>query len=135
MDDDPFAPLYQSDLAQQVRGSFEEMIGFGASAVAATQETVSRFANALHDDDDGPVVILVLAALQVSHGVVFSSIRDAAIEAIDEGAADRLTHGDAAGRRKVRELLADLRETLASIEVADEEDEEDEDDEEEDDED
>jgi hypothetical protein len=126
--DDPFAPLYASDLGEQVRESFEEMVGFGASAVAATQETVSRFQGALQDADDGPVVILVLAALQVKHRVVFSSIRDAAIEAIDEGAADRLSHGDSAARAQVRALLQDLREILASIDVEDEEEDEEDDD-------
>ena len=127
--DDPFDPLFASDLAAEVRETFEEMVGFGASPVAATQETVSRFEGALHDDETGPLVIVTLAALQVRHRVVFSSIRDAAIEAIDEGAADRLTRGDGAARRQVREILGTLRDILEQIQVADEdEDEEDDDD-------
>ena len=105
------------------------MIGFGASPVAATQETVHRFGNLLGDDDEGPLVLIVLAALQVKHRVVFASIRDAALAAIDSGAADRLTGGDTASRRQVRDLLDDLRETLAAIEVEEDDDEEDEDDE------
>ncbi len=122
-DGDAFAPLFASDLASEVRETFEEMVGFGASVVAATQETVHRFDGAIQDARDGPVVIITLAVLQIRHGVIFSSIRDAAIEAIDEGAAERLTTQDAAGRRQIRELLGDLRDLLESLPAADSDDE------------
>lgn len=127
---DPFAPLFASDLAEQVRETFEELIGFGGSPVAATQETVHRFGGLLNDEQDGPVILIVLAALQLKHGVVFSSIRDAAIEAIDSGHAARLAGGgggDATVKRQLRDLLAELREALASIQIVDDDEEDDED--------
>ena len=124
--EDQWSPLFTSELADQVRETFEELIGFGGSPVAATQETVHRFGALLNDDDNGPVVLVVLAALQLRHKVVFSSIRDAAIAAIDSGAAGRLAT-DPGSQRRIRELLAEIRDILASIEVEDEDDEEDDD--------
>ena len=125
---DQFDVLFTSDIAAEVRESFEEMIGFGATPVAATQETVARFGNLLGDDEEGPLVIVVLAALQVSHGVIFTSVRDAAIAAIDSGAAGRLAQGPIDG--EVHLALSELRDLLDELPTEDEEeDDEDEDDE------
>ena len=123
--DDPFAPLFDSDLAGQVRESFEEMLDFGASVTAATQETVHRFEGALRDGRDGPVVILALAALQVRHRQVHASIRDAALELLRDGHADRLISPEPAARKTVRAILADLREVLEQLDVEDDEADED----------
>ena len=122
--DDPFAPLFASDLAGQVRKTFEEMLDFGASVTAATQETVHRFEGALSDEHDGPVVILSLAALQVKHRQVHASIRDAALQIIQSREADNLIAAEPAARKKVRALLADLAEVLEALEVEDDSEEE-----------
>ncbi len=127
--DDRFAPLYAGDLAEQVRETYDELRSFGGTPVAATQETVARFGSLLNDDQDGPVVLVVLAALQVRDGVVFTSIRDAAIASIDSGAAARVASAEAVP------LLDELRDILDEIDVADEDEDEDEEDEDEEDED
>ena len=129
--EDPFAPLFASDLATQVRETFAEMIDFGASVSAATQETIARFQGALKDDRDGPVIIIALAALQVREREIFASIRNAALELLQGDGIDRLLTTESAGRNQVRAVLADLQETLESIEV-EEEDDDDEEDEDED---
>ena len=126
---DDFAPLFSSDLGQQVRASFEEMIEFGASVTAATQETWHRFKGAMNDPQDGPVVIVALAALQVANREVFASVRDAALEVLGDGSARRQVVGGPESE-SVRQLLDDLQEILEELEVED--DEEDEDDEHED---
>ncbi|MEM1011126.1 MAG: hypothetical protein AAGI46_02765 [Planctomycetota bacterium] len=120
MDDDAFDVLLTSDLALEVRETFEEMIGFGATPVAATQETVSRFGELLSDDEHGPLVLVVLAVLQLRHGMIFSSIRDAAVTAIDTGSAMRLASGE--GRGEVHLALDELRQVLEEIDVEDDED-------------
>ena len=124
--DDDYLLLLTSDLAQQVRQSFEEMLEFGASVTAATQETVHRFSGALDHDQEGPVVILALAVLQVRHREVHASIRDAALELLRSGQAQRLIASDPAARRHVREILSGLRELLESLEDGQEEDEDEE---------
>ena len=113
---DPFEPLFSSDLAREIRETFEEMIGFGGSITAATQETVHRFQGALHDAGEAPVVILALAGLQVQHRQIHASIRDAALEILRAGEAEKLIAPDTTSRRQVRALLEELRDVLEAIE-------------------
>lgn len=124
---DPFAPLFTSDLAREIRESFEEMISFGASVTAATQETVHRFQGALHDAGEAPVVILALAGLQVQHRQIHASIRDAALEILRAGEAEKLIAPDTASRRQARALLDELRDLLEAIEDVEETGEEEDD--------
>lgn len=114
--DDPFAPLFASDLAEQVRESFEEMIGFGGSVTAATQETISRFEGALKNPQEGPVVILALAALQIRERQMHSSIRDAALEILQSSDADRLIATEPTARKQVQEILEEMQDLLESLE-------------------
>lgn len=125
MADDPFASLFASDLAEQVKASFEEMIGFGGSVTAATQETISRFEGALKDPMEGPVVILVLAALQIRERQMHSSIRDAALEILQSSDVDHLIAVEPTARRQVREILEEMEELLESLEAEGDEDDED----------
>lgn len=125
MTTEDFAPLFSSDLAQQVRESFEEMLDFGASVSAATQETWNRFKGAANDPKDGPVVIVAMAALQVAHREIFGSIRDAALDVLSDGSARRqIVGGPESG--EVRQLLDDLQDILESLEDEDDEEEDDE---------
>ena len=87
--DDRFAALYASDLATEVRQEFEDRMGFGTSAAEATAAVVQQFGQAMHDANDGPVILLALAALQLHHGQVEPAFRDAALELIDDGTAER----------------------------------------------
>ena len=130
--DDPFAPLFSSDLAGQVRESFVEMIDFGASVSAATQETIARFGGALKDERDGPVIIIALAALQVREREIFASVRNAALELLQNGGVDQLISAESAARNQVRGILDELQETLEAVEVEDDEDDEDNEDDEDD---
>ena len=87
--DDRFAALYASDLAAEVRSEFEDRVGFGTSVAEATAAVVQQFGRAMHDADNGPVILLALAALQLHHGQVEPAFRDAALELIDDGTAER----------------------------------------------
>ena len=109
MTDDPFQPLFASDLAAQVRESFVEMLDFGASVSAATQETIARFQGALKDDRDGPVIIIALAALQVREREIFASIRNAALELLQDGGVDKLITTESNGRNQIRDVLGSCR--------------------------
>ncbi len=100
------------------------MIDFGASVTAATQETVHRFQGALDHPQDGPVAILALAALQVKHHQVHASIRDAALELLRSGEAEKLIAAESTARKQVRALLAELQEVLEALEVTDDDEEE-----------
>lgn len=127
MPDDPFTPLFASDLAEQVKESFEEMIGFGGTVTAATQETIARFQGALNDPQEGPVVILALAALQIREREMHSSIRDAALEILQSADVDHLIAAEPTARKQVRAILEEMQELLESLEADEDDEDEDED--------
>jgi hypothetical protein len=105
-----FAELFSSDLAAEIRGEFDERIGFGLSSKDATVHVVARFGSVMTDPNDGPVVIVCLAALQFEAGGLFQSFRDAAIELIDTREAQRarkcFDHEAGMQRRAVLDRLA-----------------------------
>ncbi len=89
---DPFRPLFASDLAIDVRSEFFEHVGHGLSASTATAHVFDRFRALLTDEDDGPVLIVCVAAMQMSHGQLDATMRDAAIDLIESGEASRAWH-------------------------------------------
>ena len=116
--------LLSSDLAQEVRAEFEGRVSVGLPVAAATAHAFGRFRTALGDADDGPVVILALAALQWREGAVQAVIRDAAVDLIDSGeAATAYTSPDAAARRGRRDLLEAFAEVLRTTDVVADDDE------------
>lgn len=105
-----FAELFTSDLAAEVRGEFDERLGFGLSSKDATVHVVARFGSLMTDPNDGPVVIVCLAALQFESSGLFASFRDAAIELIESREAQRawkcFDHESGQQRRAVLDRLA-----------------------------
>ncbi|CAN5522462.1 hypothetical protein BH09PLA1_BH09PLA1_11700 [soil metagenome] len=105
-----FAELFSSDLAAEIRGEFEERVGFGLSSKDATVHVVARFGRVMTDPNDGPVVIVCLAALQFEAGGLFQSFRDAALDLIDTREAQRawkcFDHEAGQQRRAVLDRLA-----------------------------
>jgi hypothetical protein len=105
-----YTGLFASDLAQEIRAEFFDRTEFGVPVRDATAHVLARFAKLLDDPNDGPVVIVSLAALQLDCGQLFESIRDAAIELIESREAQRawkcLDHELGANRRAVLERLA-----------------------------
>jgi len=115
--------LLSSDLAQEVRAEFEGRLSVGLPVPTATAHAFSRFRTALADPDDGPVVILALAALQWREGYVQAVIRDAAVDLIDSGEATAAHRSpDGAARRAREELLEAFAEVLRGTAVQSDED-------------
>ena len=104
--------LLSSDLAQEVRAEFEGRVAVGLSVPTATAHAFARFRTALADPDDGPVVILALAALQWREGHVQAVIRDAAVDLIDSGEATAAYRSPDASARRGR---ADLLDAFADV--------------------
>ncbi len=115
--------LLSSDLAQEVRAEFEGRMAVGLPVPTATAHAFARFRTALADADDGPVVILALAALQWREGYVQAVIRDAAVDLIDSGEAmAAYRSADGAVRRERAQLLEAFAELLRETAVQAEED-------------
>jgi hypothetical protein len=110
--------VLSSDLAQEVRAEFEGRVSVGLPVAAATAHAFARFRTALVDPDDGPVVILALAALQWREGQLQRVIRDAALDLIDCGEATSAHRSpDAAARRARAELLEAFADVLRATTV------------------
>jgi hypothetical protein len=115
--------LLSSDLAQEVRAEFEGRMSVGLPVPAATAHAFGRFRTALADPDDGPVVILALAALQWREGYVQAVIRDAAVDLIESGEATAAYRSaDSSARRAREELLESFAEVLRGTAVQADED-------------
>jgi len=74
--------IFEDDIASDVRGEFEDAIAEGLDSSAATQRVFEVFGEAVEDEEEGAVVWLSLAALQLDRGVLQDDIRDRALAAM-----------------------------------------------------
>ncbi len=81
------AGIFDDDLAVDVRTAFEREIEAGGDVKTVTQSVLRSFASALRDSDDGPVVYLALAALQLDHRTLQPGIKAKALRIIETGQA------------------------------------------------
>ena len=116
LDDALLQALFASDLAQEVRAEFNERRGYGMSVVEATGEVIGSFRHLLERPEEGPVVIVTLAALQLLDGELHATMRDAAVELLREGHGFERRSDETAQRRRERERLRE--ELCAAVEAA-----------------
>ncbi|MGC4034012.1 MAG: hypothetical protein QM754_20215 [Tepidisphaeraceae bacterium] len=83
------APFLAADLAIDVRSVYDDHLTAGESHGMATAAVFATFRNVLDDPDDGPVVFLAIAAIQLRERAVLEPIRDAAIALITSGDAQK----------------------------------------------
>jgi len=108
--------IFDSDEAADIRALFEDQLQTGASIPHATAVVLRESKDVLDDPDDGPIVWLALAMLQLNRNVLQPAVRDRALAVIDGGEDLRRweaegTPDDAAGRKRV---LDDLRARLTA---------------------
>jgi len=75
--------ILDNDTAMDVKGILESALDEGKSFDAATQEVLAECQDMLDDSDDGPVVYLALAAIQLEQGQIHDWLKDRALEIID----------------------------------------------------
>src|SRR5947199_326587 len=102
--------IFDNDEANDIRALFEDELQTGASVAHATAEILRESKDVLSDPDDGPVVWLALAALQLQRKELQPNVRDHALAVIDSGEDLKRweaegTPEDAAGRKRVLEEL------------------------------
>ena len=120
--DELLAGLFASDLAQDVRAEFNERRGYGLSVGEATGAVVDSFRHLLERADDGPVVIVTLAALQLCDRELHPTMRDAAVELLRDGHGFERRADEHSDRRRDRERLRqDLCAALEAAAVVEEE--------------
>lgn len=100
--------LLASDLAREVAGEFDFAREAGGSVPDASAAVIGRFHSLLSAADEGPVVILALAALQLREGFVQPVIGEAALDLLDSGEAMRAFAVESVDRRGLRGSLLHL---------------------------
>ncbi len=110
--------ILASDLAMEVKAEFEGRLGSGFTVSAATQHVFGRFRGALGSPQDGPVVLLALAMLQLREGQLQQVIRDAGVDLIESGEAmTAYRTEDIATRRARKQMLEQFAALLGEAKV------------------
>jgi hypothetical protein len=78
--------LFQDDIALDVRGDFEAAVDEGAKPGAAADRVLVEYQDVVNDMDEGPVVMLALAALLMERGVTEHTVLDQAERVLAEQA-------------------------------------------------
>lgn len=103
--------LFSDDTACDVRDTYRQAAAEGLEADTARDRVLERFANALEDKEDGPVVWLALAATAWDMGRLDDATRDRALEVIAQGEGiDRWEEAGLGAKRRAE--LAKLTEKL-----------------------
>lgn len=111
--DDLLASVLASDLAKEVNAEFSGRHKTGFDVQAATGHVFGRFRSALASTQEGPVILIALAALQLREGYLQAVIREAAIDLIDSNEAlNAYRFADSNQRKAVRQVLEQLRDVL-----------------------
>lgn len=98
--------IFDDDLAMDIKAEFDDAIQNGLTVMEATGQVLVAFEDELEDEDEGPIIYLVLAVLQVALGDVQKDIRQKALEIIEcEHGLDRWKDaGETELSERVREL-------------------------------
>ena len=77
--------IFSDDLACHIRSRWHALIGDGLPADVSTERVLGEHADGLEDSNKRSVVWLALALSQWSTGRLLDSVRDVALEVIDDG--------------------------------------------------
>jgi hypothetical protein len=76
--------LFEGDMSADVKVMFEDALADGMSVEEATRHVLDELDDAVDDYDDGPEILIALAALQFQHGAVEAGLTANALVAIEE---------------------------------------------------
>jgi hypothetical protein len=111
--------LFASDLAKDVRGEFNARRDEGLSVNDATAAIVGHFQHLLSREEEGPIVIIAVAVLQLLERAPTSTFRDAALDLLREGHGFSRRAGENLSfrrdRERLREQLIELLEAPTSV--------------------
>ncbi len=98
-------PLFASDLARDVRSEYDQTRGYGLGVAEATSAVLASFGALLNRPDEGPVIIIVLAALQLRDHALHASFREAALGLLHAGHGFASHPGEPSTTRHQRDAL------------------------------
>jgi hypothetical protein len=106
--------IFEDDVACDVRDLFERVVTTHNDVEAATHTVLHEFADVIEDLDDGAVVYLALATLQIEHGVLQPSIRASVLNIITSG-QDLLRWENADDVSERRRVLEELQKHILAL--------------------
>lgn len=77
--------IFDDDVSSDVGNVFEEALDDGLNIHQASQQVLEYFANGLEDDDEGPVIYLALAGLQMQYEDLYPEIRSKTLAILEAG--------------------------------------------------
>ncbi len=77
--------IRQDDFVCDIQGEFKVQLKNGKSIAEATQFACQRYANALDDREDGPLLWLALADMQWTYGDLDPTVQERVFEIVDAG--------------------------------------------------
>ena len=95
--------LFGSDLARDVRSEFNARRDEGLGVEGATAAVVQHFRHLLDRPEEGPVVIIAIAVLQLLEHAPTATFRDAALDLLREGYGFASRPGENLSFRRDRE--------------------------------
>jgi hypothetical protein len=107
------AGLLASDLAVEIQAEFNGRLGVGLDVPGATGYVLGKFHSALTSPQEGPVVLIALAALQMREGYLQAVMQTAALDLIESGEAlAAYKPVDFSQRKSVAVMLEQFREMI-----------------------
>ncbi|MDF2822200.1 MAG: hypothetical protein K0R15_2648 [Clostridiales bacterium] len=105
--------IFDDDLAMDIKAEFEEAIEEGLSAKEATAMILEAYEDELEDEDEGPIIYLALAVLQMEKGIIEKSIKNKALYIIESGQGlDRWKEAGKDGYEKRLMVLNELKDKI-----------------------
>lgn len=98
--------ILDDDIAMDVQSEFSDLIDEGYSVKEATKQILQSYEEELEDEDDGSIIYLTLALLQLEQDEVEAKIKKKALDIIEEGLG--LDRWEEAGEEVYQERLAVL---------------------------
>lgn len=77
--------VFDDDISMDIKAEFDNAIAEGMSLKQATKQILVSFSDVLNDEEEGPLVYIVLAALQIRQGTVIRKIKQEALKIISAG--------------------------------------------------
>ncbi len=107
--------IFDDDVALDVRDAFEDALSDGLDISAATRRALEEFGSAAEDSDDGPIIYLALAALQLQREALQPEIREKVLHLIATGEGlGRWEDADPAALTDRKLVLETLKTKLAA---------------------
>jgi Domain of unknown function (DUF4259) len=77
--------IFDDDLASDIQNEFEKALDESLTVKEATQRIIEFYQDEMEDEDEGPIIYLALAALQLEQEELQAEVRKKALEIIESG--------------------------------------------------